>query len=452
MKSSTLLSLSILSSFVLGQSNAIALQLDKHEKVVQETTKSTVKVSADKKYGTGFLLESNVVVTNLHVINGARQVAITYEDIKGSFSCELLAVDEANDLALLELSSPAPPDRLPLPLKLKVPSKLKKQPVFYVGHPYNKDWTIHRTFVSNNLDTDSREFFQLGADSASGFSGAPVSDQNGNVLGVLFASEEGGVAMSYVIPAKAIRNMERFDKAVKFQGKKYLLKLPPELSGKKRSDQIVAPDNALRSEQRFILKLVGDESYATITEGDFFNVQNSGGASHPKTRFAEEFYFLAETGADFVRNGSVVKLIADFKGNGRRVIAGVDRENNAITRVYMEGKTKADSEEDLVDESDDPLRRLFVITTPNRSIGEYICYGDSIVFRCKYRDVQLRIEAVGRDRSTNIVHSHLVAATGRLNTKTSENPDRMELSVANFEILPLSSHPISAEAKRDARK
>ena len=418
---------------------------DARQKAVFAVVK--IKTNKDGKpfgYGAGVLLsDRRSILTNLHVINEADAVRANFfgKSESTSITCKLVDKDRKNDLALLALDKPPPKKIVGLSLVDRyTPLPEKGARFLYVGHPLNRDWTVHETNVSNILTFDQNEFIQLQSDSATGFSGGPVVGVDGRIVGIIFASEDG-FAMSYVIPHTAIRKLNDSLSPVAFDGTYFEITAPRELTGLARSDTSSRP---LESEGRFIMKLKERSEYATITEGDFFNVEIYRSTRRKDGRFAEEFCFLTENGSNEVLNGSVVKVIATLNGNGRRVIAGIDREGNGITRIYTEGKDDGNFPPKPISEPNDPLRRLFVVTSPNRKKGEPICYGDVIVLRCKYRDVHLRIDDLRINDENEIVHSHLVVATSRIDSTENDSnaPNSLEDSIAEFQVLPLSAHPM----------
>jgi S1-C subfamily serine protease len=130
-------------------------------------------------------------VTNHHVIDGC------VGDIEGKLSSgtamklRTVSVDEANDLALLQTSSPVADSA-----SIRGPAVRSGDAVVAIGYPFHglltSDFTVTTGIVSSlsGLLNDTRRL-QISAPVQSGNSGGPLLDTSGNVIGVVTSKLNG---------------------------------------------------------------------------------------------------------------------------------------------------------------------------------------------------------------------------------------------------------------------
>jgi serine protease Do len=160
--------------------------------------------------GSGFVIAANgLVVTNHHVVDGARAVQVRLSDGR-SFPAEVLGSDPATDLALLQLSGATGLARVTLGESgdLKVGDW-----VVAVGNPMGLDHSASVGIVSGKgrgslgLYPDSYiDFLQTDADIAPGSSGGPLFDLKGRVVGINTAVGAGN-GPGFAIPIDQARRV-----------------------------------------------------------------------------------------------------------------------------------------------------------------------------------------------------------------------------------------------------
>ncbi len=138
--------------------------------------------------GSGFLIDGEGrILTNHHVIGGnAPQIEVTLSD-KSRHKAEVLAVDEANDLALIRIRAD-----LDLPsLQLGQSDNLKVgQKVLAIGNPFGLEGTLTTGIISSlgrsirDGESFLEDMIQTDAAINPGNSGGPLLDSAGNVIGV----------------------------------------------------------------------------------------------------------------------------------------------------------------------------------------------------------------------------------------------------------------------------
>lgn len=142
--------------------------------------------------GSGFFLRPGRVVTNLHVVEGARRAEVKTLDGKGRvYQVEgLLAVDEEGDLAILSVS--VPPDRArAAEVSESVPEEGER--VFVIGNPLRLEGSVSDGIVSAVREVPNLgRIIQTTAPVSHGNSGSPLFNMRGQVVGVITVKVTNG--------------------------------------------------------------------------------------------------------------------------------------------------------------------------------------------------------------------------------------------------------------------
>lgn len=159
-------------------------------------SKSTVRVISDLGggvgTGTGFVVtDDGHVVTNYHVIDGARSVAILLSNSSQPYPARFVDADPALDLAILVVTGlPAPP------FQLALEEPPPGDDVWAIGYPGNADRpgaeitpTVTKGILSKSFQgtwdgSTALELIQHSAQINPGNSGGPLFDDCGRVIGV----------------------------------------------------------------------------------------------------------------------------------------------------------------------------------------------------------------------------------------------------------------------------
>lgn len=158
--------------------------------------------------GSGFFIRPGEVVTNLHVIEGARRAAVRTLDGKGKTYdvAGVLSLDEEGDLALLSVS--LPPDRA-RQIELSSASPEEGESVFVIGNPLRLEGS-----VSNGIVSAVREVPNLGkivqttAPISNGNSGSPLFNMKGQVIGVITIKVTNGQNINLALGAGRVSALE----------------------------------------------------------------------------------------------------------------------------------------------------------------------------------------------------------------------------------------------------
>ena len=156
--------------------------------------------------GSGFFIDTDRVVTNRHVIEGAHRAEVhsytgTVLTVKG-----VLAVDAEGDLALLKIE--APPG-LVRPLPLDRTSPQEGESVVVIGNPFGLEGSVTNGIVSavRDIPTFGR-IIQITAPISPGSSGSPVVNMHGQVIGVATLQITGGQSVNFAIPSERISQLQ----------------------------------------------------------------------------------------------------------------------------------------------------------------------------------------------------------------------------------------------------
>ncbi|HSB29392.1 MAG TPA: tetratricopeptide repeat protein [Pyrinomonadaceae bacterium] len=156
--------------------------------------------------GSGFFIESDRIVTNRHVIEGAYRAEIhsstgAVYPVKG-----VLAVDAEGDLAVLKIDTPTIYVR---PLSLERTSPQEGESVVVIGNPLGLEGSVTNGIVSavRDIPTFGR-IIQITAPISSGSSGSPVVNMQGQVIGIATLQITGGQSVNFAIPSERISQLQ----------------------------------------------------------------------------------------------------------------------------------------------------------------------------------------------------------------------------------------------------
>ena len=165
--------------------------------------------------GSGSVLDrQGHILTNYHVIEGARQIQATLHDGQ-SYTAELVGQDPLNDIAVLHINAPL--ERLQ-PITWGDSAQLKiGQKIFAIGNPFGLERTLtvgiisslNRILPSRNGRT-MKSIIQIDAALNQGNSGGPLLNSAGQFVGMntAIASQSGeNTGVGFSISANTIRRV-----------------------------------------------------------------------------------------------------------------------------------------------------------------------------------------------------------------------------------------------------
>jgi len=170
------------------------------EEIAESTMPSVVKIvtyddTGDEiGQGSGFFISPQRIITNEHVVAGAYSAEVFtnewhYDQIT------ILNADKDMDLAILRVDADDE-----IPLQINPDAELKPgQRVIAIGHPLGLEKTVSDGLISSVQTTDGVQEVQVTAPISPGSSGSPLLDQQGRVIGVVYATICEGQNLNFAI-------------------------------------------------------------------------------------------------------------------------------------------------------------------------------------------------------------------------------------------------------------
>ena len=161
---------------------------------------------APEKQGSGFFLTPNQVVTNIHVVNTARQIRVSTFAGQTVIADIILAVDKTSDLALLQLAAPC---ENVATLALAEVGPLEGDPLMLVSNPLGAPWQVSVGEVRPAWNFFAiGERLQITTGVFPGSSGAPVLNLAGHVIGIAVMHVESTDNLNFAVPVARLKALQ----------------------------------------------------------------------------------------------------------------------------------------------------------------------------------------------------------------------------------------------------
>src|ERR1700760_55618 len=164
-----------------------------------------------RSLGSGVMVDSSgLVVTNVHVVEGADQVKVSLSD-KREFEAEIVLKDSRSDLAVLRLKDVH--EKFPTLDFANSDQLLVGDVVLAIGNPFGVGQTVTHGIISALARTqvgitDYQFFIQTDAAINPGNSGGALVDMTGKLAGIntaIFSRSGGSQGIGFAIPANMVR-------------------------------------------------------------------------------------------------------------------------------------------------------------------------------------------------------------------------------------------------------
>lgn len=178
--------------------------------IIQDVIPSVVSVGTDTSQGSGFIIdEEGYIVTNAHVLSGARYAKILTYESNNWKPAELIGYDSTMDIAILKISGSYEDLEFGDSDDVEVGEK-----VIALGNPLGLSFSVTEGIVSaldrqgpNNIEA----YIQIDTPLNRGNSGGPLVNKQGKVIGVnnfkIADSENLGFALEADYAVDTINNI-----------------------------------------------------------------------------------------------------------------------------------------------------------------------------------------------------------------------------------------------------
>lgn len=179
------------------------------KKIAKNCLSSTVSLVMEDNFkqplsiASGFIVDEGKVITNLHVIEGAKYGYVLNNGstkrhkIEGYFS-----IDKKNDLAILSV-----PTIEGKPLQLSSLTPEVGEQIYAIGNPKGLSGTISEGIISGIRNLENTDLIQITAPISPGSSGGPVVDNSGHVIGVAVGTLSAGQNLNFAIPSGLLKSL-----------------------------------------------------------------------------------------------------------------------------------------------------------------------------------------------------------------------------------------------------
>lgn len=183
---------------------------DFFQKFLEEMPDGAVPYEDHSSLGSGFIISSDgYVITNHHVINGAKEVIVRLVD-RREYVAEVVGTDPRSDLAVLKIEG----ENLPT-VDLGDSSNLEVgEWVLAIGSPFGFDHSVTAGIVSakgRSLPSENYvPFIQTDVAINPGNSGGPLFNMDGEVVGVnsqIYSRTGGFMGLSFAVPINVVKNV-----------------------------------------------------------------------------------------------------------------------------------------------------------------------------------------------------------------------------------------------------
>jgi S1-C subfamily serine protease len=168
--------------------------------------------------GSGFVVDRDgTIVTNAHVVEGADNVDVRFDENGEFIKADVKGVDTSTDVAVLKID-PSDVDNL-TPIPLGDSSKVQVgDPVIAIGNPFGYSRTVTTGIVSG-LQREIQapngftipDVIQTDASINPGNSGGPLLDANGRVIGInsqiATGGGQGSVGIGFAVPINTAKKL-----------------------------------------------------------------------------------------------------------------------------------------------------------------------------------------------------------------------------------------------------
>lgn len=153
--------------------------------------------------GSGFLIDTKgYIITNAHVLRGTGAIVI---NSKGQeFKSSIVHIDEQKDLAILKITDEEYSPVKSIPYSIQKNNADLGEEIFTLGYPRNEIvYGMGYLSAKSGFNGDSLSY-QIQISANPGNSGAPVFNQNGDVIGILSTRQAQADGVAFAVKSRNI--------------------------------------------------------------------------------------------------------------------------------------------------------------------------------------------------------------------------------------------------------
>lgn len=172
--------------------------------ILKNIENSVFKINTANGSGTGFYNKDyQIIITNYHVIAGSLTASIETQD-KNRYLANVVYSSPGKDIAFLKAPDlPAPA----LSVITEHPTTTSaRDKILVMGYPFGMPFTITEGIVSNpNQHINGNNFIQTDAAINPGNSGGPITNEKGELIGIVTSKFSNADNMGFAIPITTLR-------------------------------------------------------------------------------------------------------------------------------------------------------------------------------------------------------------------------------------------------------
>lgn len=200
---------------------SIALEFARKNRNVAERALSVLADVGPNAYATGFLVGDGLVMTAYHVVSGrlsnSKRKLLGFkpdDDLQvrafvGGCPAKVVKIDKDSDLALLSVCASSKEAKRP---KFQIDPTRDEQ-IILIAQPHDNKF-MRKGIFQGPYVFQGRQYWSIKVDAFDGFSGSPVYNHQGDVVGV-FCGYDSNEGLAFISPGtKAQRFLEEWDAGI----------------------------------------------------------------------------------------------------------------------------------------------------------------------------------------------------------------------------------------------